>query len=317
LEQPFAQTMLSPASGSDHALRRRSADGQLPQRQRRSAAERRLKRRNALVTAHLPLARSIAARLSPLRHGSLDDMAQVASLGLIRAVEAFDPRRAVSFSSFAVPYLRGALLHELRDRQSPVRIPRMLWELRQQVARLQEERRRNGQSPLDHRSLAQRLACGVEQLQEVECLGAVSTPRSLDAPLAGASDSEAGATLLDRLADPLSLPEGARSASDIAANDPAERAMVGWLAEQMASLDPQRRELLEGRLKLNCTWVELGQQLGIHPRMAQRRCDATLADLRLAAAAWLAGGPFRAAEEARAQPPAPGRGQPPSGSAGR
>lgn len=309
--------MLRSASRRDPSPRRRPGDGQLPQRQRRSAAERRLQRRNALVTAHLPLARSIAARLSPPRHGSLDDMVQVASLGLIRAVEAFDPRRAVSFSSFAVPYLRGALLHELRDRQSPVRIPRVLWELRQQVVRLQEERRRNGQSPLDHRSLAQRLACGVEQLQEVECLGAVSAPRSLDAPLPSGLEGEVGATLLERLADPCSLPAGAPSSGGIAADDPAERAMVGWLAGQMAALDPQRRDLLEGRLKLNCTWVELGQQLGIHPRMAQRRCDATLADLRQAAAAWLAGGPFRAAEEARAQPPATGRGQPPSGSAGR
>ena len=64
-----------------------------------------VRRRNALVEANLPLARAVVARFSPRPPLPHEDLMQVASLGLIRAVEAFDPSRAVSFSSFAVPYM--------------------------------------------------------------------------------------------------------------------------------------------------------------------------------------------------------------------
>lgn len=277
----------------------------------------RLRWRNALVTANLPLARSVAARLPQLQRGNYDDLVQVASLGLIRAVEAFDPQRRVSFSSFAVPYMRGALLQELRDRQAPVRIPRQLWELRQRAAQLQERRRQRGQAPLDRRSLARQLACAEEQLLEVETLGAISRPRSLEAPVDPGAG--AGATCLqDLLADPRSLeaaevgegrdPETAAVPQDA---DP-QGAMRRWLREQLAGLDPQQRDLIEGRLDQGCTWVELGQRLGIHPRMAQRRCDATLACLRRAAIAWRASGSLSPASAA----PGAGPAAPPEGSAG-
>jgi RNA polymerase sigma-B factor len=61
---------------------------------------------------------------------------------------------------------------------------------------------------------------------------------------------------------------------------------LAWLRSQLAALDPAIRELLVGRLQLGCTWVELGQQLGWHPRMAQRRFDAALAGLRDGAQQW-------------------------------
>ena len=246
-----------------------------------------VRRRNALVEANLPLARAVVARFSPRPPLPYEDLMQVASLGLIRAVEAFDPSRAVSFSSFAVPYIRGALLHELRDRQPMVRIPRPLWELRQQSARIQEERRGRGLPALDRSALAVRLGCTPERLLEIEDLRAAALPRSLDAPLergpAGKESSEGGA-MLDRLADPRSL-VGDLPESDGVDPLAAERA---WYQQQMAALDPMLRQLVEGRERLGCTWVELGRQLGIHPRMAQRRCDATMHALRLAAERWQA-----------------------------
>ena len=246
-----------------------------------------VRRRNALVEANLPLARAVVARFAPRPPLPHEDLIQVASLGLIRAVEAFDPSRAVSFSSFAVPYIRGALLHELRDRQPMVRIPRPLWELRQQAARLQEERRGRGQPPLDRSDLALKLGCAPERLEEIEGLRGAALPRSLDAPLErgpSGSDASEGLALLDRLADPRSLVEEVPESLGTDRRE-AERA---WFRQQMAALDPTRRQLVEGRLRLGCTWVELGQQLGIHPRMAQRRCDATVHELRLATERWRA-----------------------------
>ena len=254
---------------------------------RLQASDALVRRRNAVVEANLPLARAVVARFSPRPPLPYEDLMQVASLGLIRAVEAFDPSRAVSFSSFAVPYIRGALLHELRDRQPMVRIPRPLWELRQQAARLQEERRGEGQPPLDRQDLAVRLGCAPERLEEIEGLRGAAQPRSLDAPLErghSRSDAGEGGALLDRLADPRTLVE-----DDPESRGPDRREVErAWFRQQMAALDPMRRQLVEGRLRLGCTWVELGRQLGIHPRMAQRRCDATVHELQLAAERWRA-----------------------------
>ena len=268
----------SPAPKTGRASVRARPSGRL------RASDPLVRRRNALVEANLPLARAVVARFSPRPPLPHEDLMQVASLGLIRAVEAFDPSRAVSFSSFAVPYIRGALLHELRDRQPMVRIPRPLWELRQQSARLQEERRGRGLPALDRSALAVRLGCTPERLLEIEDLRAAALPRSLDAPLErGPAGSDVG-VLLDRLADPRSLVGDLPEPDGV---DPLAAERV-WFRQQMAALDPMRRQLVEGRLRLGCTWVELGRQLGIHPRMAQRRCDATMHELRLAAERWQA-----------------------------
>ena len=271
----------SPGSSPGRGSLRTRPSGRL------QASDALVRRRNVVVEANLPLARAVVARFSPRPPLPYEDLMQVASLGLIRAVEAFDPSRAVSFSSFAVPYIRGALLHELRDRQPMVRIPRPLWELRQQAARLQEERRGQGQPPLDRQDLAARLGCAPERLEEIEGLRGAAQPRSLDAPLErghSGSDASEGGALLDRLADPRTLVE-----DDPESRGPDRREVErAWFRQQMAALDPMRRQLVEGRLRLGCTWVELGRQLGIHPRMAQRRCDATVHELQLAAERWRA-----------------------------
>lgn len=311
------------AAGSQ-LLRKRNAQllGQL-ERSRDEAS--RLRWRNALVTANLPLARSVASRMRPPRGGSQDDLLQVASLGLIRAVESFDRSRAVNLSSFAVPYMRGALLHEQRDREPLVRIPRSLWDLRQQANQLQERRRSLGQADLAPALLARRLGCRPEQLIDLEGLASAACPTSLDAPLAAARAEGSGGeaiSLLEALADPRSLaPLGEPQGEPIGVDDPTTDAGEGgwaaaelvWLRQQLAALDPMRRELVEGRLNQTCTWVELGQRLGLHPRMAQRRCDATLAELRRAAEAWRAGGALSPGP----QPPTAGPAAPRSGSGDR
>ncbi len=241
----------------------------------------RLRWRNLLVEDNLPLVYTIAGRQGTEAGLTFEDLAQVGSLGLIRAVEAFDPDRNVSLSSFAVPYIQGAMRRERRDRQPMVRPPRPLWDLHQQVLSLQEARRRKGLEPLLPAALADRLACDPSRLEEALQVRSAGRVRSLDAPLGqGGGDAEAASCLLDVLASPAG-PGGEEELASEAGS--AERQ---WMRQQLAGLDPMERELLVGRIDVGCTWVELGRQLGIPARQAQRRCDAALDRLRRAALAW-------------------------------
>jgi RNA polymerase sigma-B factor len=245
--------------------------------------------RQALVRANLPLVRSIAARYGVNSALAFDDLTQVGSLGLLKAIDAFDPSRAASLSSFAIPYVKGAIQHEIRDREPLVRVPRRLWELRQRALALQEQRRQQGKTPLLAAKLCQALDCRLDVLDEALALGPLGRARSLDEPIAPQEGSGAGGrSLLDALvAAPQAGPEINDSAGYIAEGDDASPSPeLAWLRSQLAALDPAIRDLLVGRLQLGCTWVELGQQLGWHPRMAQRRFDAALAGLRDGAHQW-------------------------------
>ena len=245
--------------------------------------------RQALVRANLPLVRSIAARYGVNSALAFDDLTQVGSLGLLKAIDAFDPSRAASLSSFAIPYVKGAIQHEIRDREPLVRVPRRLWELRQRALALQEQRRQQGKTPLLAARLCQALDCRRDVLDEVLALGPLGRTRSLDEPIAPHEGNGAGVrSLLDALvAAPQAGPEINDSAGDDAeGDDSSPSAELAWLRSQLAALDPAIRDLLVGRLQLGCTWVELGQQLGWHPRMAQRRFDAALAGLRDGAQQW-------------------------------
>jgi RNA polymerase sigma-B factor len=76
-----------------------------------------------LVLMHLPLVRALARRFASTEEG-LDDLVQVGVIGLLKAVERFDPERARPFTAYAVPTILGELRHHLRDRTWPVRVPR-------------------------------------------------------------------------------------------------------------------------------------------------------------------------------------------------
>ncbi|MEB3169782.1 MAG: sigma-70 family RNA polymerase sigma factor [Synechococcaceae cyanobacterium] len=252
------------------------------------SGERRLAWRNAVVAANLPLVRRIAARLGPTCTLPFEERVQVGCLGLIRAVEAFDLGRAVHLSTFAVPYIRGAIRHEVRDRQSLVRAPRALWDLRQRLSRLQEERRLRGQPPLGERALAETLGCGPGMVREASRLARTTAIRSLDAPASGRRAGEEAPSLLDALPDPASLRAGEEPAGDPA--DQRRREVRRshqwrWLAARLAALPPIERELLLDHLVVGASWVEMGARLGMPARQAQRRCTAVLHRLQEAARA--------------------------------
>src|SRR4051795_10648067 len=90
--------------------------------------------RDALVERFLPLARQLARRYQRADE-PLEDLIQVASVGLIKAIDRFDPEREIAFSSYAVPTILGELKRHFRDRTWAVRVPRDLQELALKVDR--------------------------------------------------------------------------------------------------------------------------------------------------------------------------------------
>ena len=241
----------------------------------------RLHWRNRLVEANLGLVHSVAARFAGISQLPFPDLVQVGCQGLIRAVEAFDSRRARCLSTFAVPYVRGAIQHEIRDREAWIRPPRPLWDLRQRAMGLLEQRRAAGLPPPRRDALAAALNCSLLELDAAQSLRRAATPLSLDAPQRQGGEEESLGTWLEQLADPRSLPREAPPLPN--RQDLAQRA---WLRRQLRAMDAPQRDLVLGRVLLGCTWVELGRELGLHPRMAERRCNAALRQLRTQAETW-------------------------------
>lgn len=95
--------------------------------------------RNKLVKLHSGLVRKMAHQFSHQCTEPYEDLEQIGYLGLIRAIERFDPNQGYAFSSFAVPYIRGEILHFLRDRSSTIKIPRRWQEIYNQGQKVRKQ----------------------------------------------------------------------------------------------------------------------------------------------------------------------------------
>jgi RNA polymerase sigma-B factor len=121
--------------------------------------------RDQLVTEHLPMARHIADRFAE-RGESVEDLRQVAALGLIHAVDRFDAGRGIDFLAFAVPTITGEVRRYLRDQGWAVRVPRRLKELCVSIDGAHVElSRRTGRSPTPS-EVARRLNVSVDEVYE-------------------------------------------------------------------------------------------------------------------------------------------------------
>ncbi len=235
-----------------------------------------LRLRNHLVEGNLPLVRRVAARQS--QHTSLpfEDLMQLGCLGLIRAIEAFDPSRHNALSSYAVPYIQGAMQHHLRDQHPPLRCSRQLRELHRRGQLLQQQRLHRQLPPLAEASLAEALGCRPERWREACDLHHALQLRSLDAPALTGEDT--ALLLVDLLAAP-DRPHPCRP--DHPAESPCcEPDRQRRLRQRLSSLEPGLLLLLEGRVLAGASWRQLGERLGLRARVAQRCFDALMVQLR-------------------------------------
>ncbi len=222
--------------------------------------------RELLVERYLPLARRLARRYQRAEE-PLEDLVQVASLGLIKAIDRFDAGRAVVFSSYAVPTILGELRRHFRDRTWSVRVPRDLQELALRVdhavTRLSVGRRRSPSvSEIAH-------AVGASEEQVLDALEAAAAYRatSLDASRSATLGEEAGESVADTL--------GAHEDGFLRAE---ERATLEPL---LARLAPRERVVLQLRFGADLTQAEIGERIGVSQMQVSRLIRQALARMRV------------------------------------
>ncbi|MEM9001936.1 MAG: sigma-70 family RNA polymerase sigma factor [Cyanobacteria bacterium P01_F01_bin.86] len=147
-----------------------------------------IKLRNQLVHLNTGLVRKVVHRLNHQCSEAYEDLEQIGFLGLIRAIERFDPKQGCAFSSFAVPYIRGEVLHYLRDRSGTVKIPRRFQDLQRSAQKVRNALTQQlGRSPSDA-EIATELEISEAEWQEVKLAHKNRSLISLDAMIGGQSD---------------------------------------------------------------------------------------------------------------------------------
>ena len=218
--------------------------------------------RDELVTMHLPLVQFLARRFRD-RGEPLEDLVQVGTIGLIKAVDRFDVERGVEFSTYATPTIVGEIKRHFRDKGWAIRVPRRLQELRISLGQATAElSQRNGRTPTVA-ELATFLGIDEDDVIEgLEGAQAYSTT-SLDAP---AGDGEDGAMLADRLGD----------------DDPALETIEyrESLKPLLASLPSRERRILALRFFHGMTQSQIAEEVGISQMHVSRLLAKSLATLR-------------------------------------
>lgn len=220
--------------------------------------------RQQAIEAWLPLAHHIAYRFVG-KGEPLADLVQVASLGLIKAVDRFDPARGNGFASYAVPTISGELKRHFRDRTWMVQVPRHLREVRLAIRSHREElTQRNGCAPTPA-ALASALQLPERQVREAICAAGAHTTSSLDEPVRGAGDEPGGAL------------------AELIGHDDPQLALVevrAMIATAVADLSPRDRLILQLRYYHDLSQAQIAARLGLSQMHVSRLLKRILATLR-------------------------------------
>ena len=206
------------------------------------------------------LARKFANRGEPL-----DDIVQVGYLGLIKAIDRFDPDLGYEFTTFATLTVAGEIKRHFRDKGTAIRFPRRLQELRQSAVRVNEQMKNElGREPTVA-ELAERLGVAPEDVTEAMEMGPAQTPVSLDQTL-GSPDGEGGRPIADQ----------------IGTEDPElDRVeMRDLLNRAMEHLTPRERAIMAMRFYDEMSQSEIARRLGISQMHVSRLQRAALEQLR-------------------------------------
>jgi len=219
-----------------------------------------LRARERLIQQYMPLVKSLARRHS-MRGEQYEDLVQVGCIGLIKAVDRFDPQRKVEFGAFAIPNVAGEIKRYLRDRGWPIRIPRRLQELRPRVSACSAELSARLERPATIHEIAE--STGVAEREVTAALDTerIRSPISLSQPETDGGD------------DPyteLEVQDGGYELGE-------SRAL---LAAGFRILDERERRLLVLQFFAGLSQPQVARELGISQIHVSRLTRRALAKLR-------------------------------------
>ena len=222
----------------------------------------RLAARDGLVALHLPLVEHCARRFRN-RGEPFEDLVQVGTIGLLKAVDRFDLDRGVEFSTYATPTIIGEIKRYFRDKGWAIRVPRRLQELRAQIGATTAELTQTlGRSPTP-RELASAIGCSVEEIVEGIESGNAYATLSLDSADYAGDD---GVSMLDTI-----------GLDDDELEQVELRETIKPLLE---SLPSREKRILLLRFFKNRTQSEIAAEIGVSQMHVSRLLNRTLEELR-------------------------------------
>ncbi|MBT2438569.1 RNA polymerase sigma factor SigF [Streptomyces sp. ISL-36] len=218
--------------------------------------------RNTLVELNLALVKFAASRFRT-RSEPMEDIVQVGTIGLIKAIDRFELSRGVEFPTFAMPTIVGEIKRFFRDTSWSVRVPRRLQELRLDLAKAGDELAQRLDRAPTAGELAEELGLSREEVVEGMAASNAYTASSLDAQ---AEEDDSEGALADRIGYEDHGLEGIE--------------YVESLKPMIASLPSRERRILSLRFVAGLTQSEIGEELGISQMHVSRLLSRTLGRLR-------------------------------------
>ncbi|MBK0372989.1 RNA polymerase sigma factor SigF [Streptomyces sp. RB110-1] len=222
--------------------------------------------RNTLIEMNLSLVHFAAKRFRNRGSGEMEDIIQVGTIGLIKAIDRFELSREVEFTSFAIPYIVGEIKRFFRDSTWAVHVPRRLQELRVTLAKTREALAGRLDRDPTVAELAEHLNLSEEEVIEGLIAANGYTAGSLDLPIGVEQSSAETVTYGDIKGD---LDPAMELVEDLHA-----------LAPLLERLDDRDREIVAMRFGQELTQAEIGARLGISQMHVSRLLSRLLAKLR-------------------------------------
>nr|WP_285561523.1 SigB/SigF/SigG family RNA polymerase sigma factor [Actinoplanes regularis] len=217
--------------------------------------------RERAIEAWLPLARHLANRYAN-RGEPTDDLIQTANIGLIKAVDKFDPDRGVDFAGYAIPTIIGEIKRHFRDRTWSIRVPRRLQELRLHITEANATLTHTlGRAP-QVTDIAAHLGITEEEVLEGLEGARAYNATSLSTPIGADENRELGDTLADDH------------------NDYELADLRATLKPALAMLDDRERKIIILRFYGNQTQTQIAEQIGISQMHVSRLLTKALAKMR-------------------------------------
>jgi RNA polymerase sigma-B factor len=215
--------------------------------------------RDQLIVSHLNLVRFLASKFKN-RGEPLDDLIQVGTIGLIKAIDRFDPSRGLEFTTYGTPTILGEIKRHFRDKGWSVRVPRRLQELSAKVNQANDELTNELSRSPSVEEIAKRVGASVDDV--LEAMESSSAYSSVPLEGGGSSDDDDAPSVIDHYAT---------EDEDLAASD--DRIV---LEDAIRDFSPREKDVIRMRFFEGMTQVEIAERLGISQVQVSRLLRRTL-----------------------------------------